>query len=264
MTDISRRKPGYNLMVKLHEVQSPHEPSALGKFFGYSALNPESVSWWRGIEGEQAVGRKLDELKTEGYTVLHSVPIGKNESDIDHVVISPSGVVYTINTKHHKGKKVTAYQRGINVGGQNQPYYRNSKYEAGRVRTLFKTKLGVDVEVVPVLVFLGADLTIKGEPDVTVLTYHQLITWMQSQESDSHTSGIDGVDSVKTSDFWSSKTNGFEPDKEEVYVWYDRFIDQQLAAIKVRALWILGGFLAFLGAGVTMTWIATVFFQLTN
>lgn len=260
MTDISRRKPGYNLMVKLHEIQSPHEPSALGRFFGYSALNPEAVSWWRGIQGEQKVGEELDQLITEGYIVLHSVPIGKNESDIDHVVISPAGMVYTINTKHHNGQRVTAYERGINVNGQNQPYYRNSKYEAGRVGNLFRTKLGVNVKVQPVLVFFRADLRVKGTPEVVVLDSYELTSWIKSQEPVYGVSKVN-LEVVASSDFWTSKTVTFEPDREEVYEWYEKFKENQIAAVQVRALWVVLGVVGIVGFFIGM---ASIFTLLSN
>jgi hypothetical protein len=35
---------------------------------------------------------------------MHAVPVGARGTDIDHVLVGPTGVI-TINTKHHRGKK---------------------------------------------------------------------------------------------------------------------------------------------------------------
>jgi len=69
-----------------------------------SPLDEERAAWYRGALGEAAVGRLLEKLP-EGWTVLHAVPVGKGDSDIDHVVIGPGGV-FTINIKNHAGHKV--------------------------------------------------------------------------------------------------------------------------------------------------------------
>jgi hypothetical protein len=45
----------------------------------------------------RAVAKGLPKLD-EAWRVLHSVPVGSRDSDIDHVVIGPGGV-YTINAK---------------------------------------------------------------------------------------------------------------------------------------------------------------------
>ena len=46
------------------------------------------------------------------WTVLHSVPVGRGKSDIDHIAIGPPGV-FTINTKFSPGKDVWVAGRGM-------------------------------------------------------------------------------------------------------------------------------------------------------
>lgn len=57
-------------------------------------------SWRIGAVGEGRVGAELERLVRRGFRVLHSVPVGQRDSDIDHVVVGPPGV-FTVNTKWH-------------------------------------------------------------------------------------------------------------------------------------------------------------------
>ena len=95
----------------------------------------EAEGWYRGVLGERRVAAILDQLSVaqpqSPWTVLHSVPVGRGESDIDHVVIGPPGV-FTINTKFSPGKDVWVAGRGMYVGGAKQHYVVNALYEARR------------------------------------------------------------------------------------------------------------------------------------
>ena len=75
-------------------------------------------------------------------------PVGKGDSDIDHVVIGPGGV-FTINTKNHSGQKVWVAGRIFLVNGQKQPHLRNAGHEAQRASRLLSAAAGFRVDVVP-------------------------------------------------------------------------------------------------------------------
>ncbi len=138
--------------------------SAFGRFFGHSPLSEESVSWYLGALGEIAVGQVLATLPAE-WTSFHALPIGKKGADIDHIVIGPGGV-FTINTKHHAGKRVWVGGRTIMVSGQKQPYVRNSEYEAGRVTKLLRERMPLLPAAQPVLALVSPQtLTIKTKPE---------------------------------------------------------------------------------------------------
>ena len=102
--------------------------------------------------------------------MLHSVPVGSDDSDIDHVLIGPPGV-YTINTKHHAGKSVWVAGNALQINGQTyQPYIRNTVHEARRAQRLLSQESGLTVEVTGVIVFVGAGkLTVKERTDATML-----------------------------------------------------------------------------------------------
>ncbi|HAM24174.1 MAG TPA: NERD domain-containing protein [Actinobacteria bacterium] len=125
-------------------------------------------AWRVGANGEETVGKKLEELAVEGWRVLHSVPVGNKGSDIDHMLMGPAGV-FTLNTKMHPGGKVWVGERSIRVNGHPVPYLRNSRFEGERASRLLTEAVGWPVFVTPVLVFLTGslipDVTIKQEPE---------------------------------------------------------------------------------------------------
>ena len=89
-----------------------------------------SAAWRVGAEGEEEVARRLGRL-SEGWRVLHSIPVGEKGSDIDHVVIGPPGV-FTLNTKNHIRSNVWVTETTFMVNGQKREYFRNSRHEAKR------------------------------------------------------------------------------------------------------------------------------------
>ncbi|MCM6764570.1 NERD domain-containing protein, partial [Rathayibacter sp. ZW T2_19] len=100
------RVPGEALMQALREAMAPEQPQTLAaRLFGASPIPTSARSWYTGLLGELAVADQLRTLP-EGWLVLHSVPVGDRGSDIDHVLVSPSGRVLTMNTKHSPGGRV--------------------------------------------------------------------------------------------------------------------------------------------------------------
>jgi hypothetical protein len=125
-------------------------------------------NWRVGADGEETVGARLEKLRKHGWHVLHAVPVGERDSDIDHVVIGHGGV-YTLNTKNHKGKSVRVGRHAVWVDGHQQPYLRNSRFEADRASRLLSQACGFAVIARAALVFLTGtlipDVTIKQQPD---------------------------------------------------------------------------------------------------
>jgi len=80
---------------------------ALSLFFVFLFLS--SPAWRllasiRGYLGENRVSRELESLP-EGYSILNDLRLtaGKNPAQIDHVVVSPSGI-WCVETKSHLGR----------------------------------------------------------------------------------------------------------------------------------------------------------------
>jgi hypothetical protein len=135
-------------------------------------VKSDERAWRKGAEGEETVGARINRLTKDGWFVLHSIPVGNNGSDIDHVVIGEGGV-FTINTKNHPGKKIWVSPRQIRVNGIVEPYLRNSCFEGKRASRLLSAEVGWDVPVKPILVFLTGsfipNVVIKKMPDDVII-----------------------------------------------------------------------------------------------
>lgn len=152
--DLRSRLPAQSLMERTLELhpQSFYAPSG------------DALPWYTGALGEIAVAGILGWLGPE-WTVLHSVPVGRDESDIDHVVIGPAGV-FTINTKSHVGKDVWIGGYGLLVSGQKTHYITNAIHEGARAEKLLTAVCGLTVPVTPVLVLINpGKRTVKTAPE---------------------------------------------------------------------------------------------------
>lgn len=79
------------------------------------------------------VAAELDRLRDEDarWQVVHSIPIGDNDADIDHLVVGPGGV-FTLNSKNHARMNVCVGGNTYMVNGTRQPYIRNTRHEVKR------------------------------------------------------------------------------------------------------------------------------------
>lgn len=177
---LADRPAGQAVIAETLRVQDERPPrSRWARFVGTDPLSDRSRPWFRGAEGEMAVGQILGRLGPE-WTVLHAVPVGAGTSDIDHVVIGPAGV-FTLNTKNHTGKAAWLGARAILVGGHRQHYLSHSRHEAARAAKRLSAAVGEPVPVTPVLVLIAPkSLTVKQRPvDVAVVTDRQVLRWLQ-------------------------------------------------------------------------------------
>lgn len=209
-TSLSSRPPGYSVILECLANQQRATPrSRLGRVLGFRPVHPEYSSWFIGALGEMRVGRLLAKLGQE-WLVLHSVPVGDESRDIDHVAIGPAGV-FTINTKHHRGADVWVSPKSLLVSGQKYNHLLASRFEARDASDRFKRALGVDIPVHPLLVVVGArKLTIKQKPDdVTVLTELQLLRWLKRQKTVLDEAAVAQVKQLASSvRFWHSTSDG--------------------------------------------------------
>jgi len=163
----------------LRQQQAMPPRSGFARFWGYSPLAADSVAWYLGAQGEIEVGRILSRLPPE-WRVFHALPIGKAGADIDHLVIGPGGI-FTINTKHHRGKKIWVAERSFMVNGQKQPHLRNSKFEATRVTKMLRERMPLLPPAQAVIALVSpASITIRKKPDeVHVTDSNDLRRWLQ-------------------------------------------------------------------------------------
>jgi hypothetical protein len=171
-------------------------------------VKSDERAWRIGALGEESVGKQLAKLGDD-WKVLHAVPIGDRGSDIDHVVIGPTGV-YTINTKHHPSAKIWVGGDTFLVNGQRQPYVRNSRFEASRAAKLLTRAIGSPVEVMGLIALVNvAEVTIKRQPTdgtVYVLQRIKLRSWLNAQSVRMSNAEVDALYSVaRRPGTWCSK-----------------------------------------------------------
>lgn len=168
-TDLTQRVPGHSLIDEL--LRQWDRGTIRVDDTGTVVIDDEVRGWYLGVLGERRVALELLRLGPE-WTVLHSVPVGRGDSDIDHVIIGPGGV-FTINTKHSPGKDVWYAGLNLMVGGIRQPYLRNAVFEARQARAKLSAAAGSPVAVTGILAFVDpskiASRAPAGEGDVPIL-----------------------------------------------------------------------------------------------
>lgn len=175
MAYLGDRAPGHALLKQLQHVveTAPAAPPLCGTG---SWLPLEAHSQHQGILGELAVAQLFDTLPPGG-TVLDSVPLGDIGSDIDHVAISPSRQVITINIKYHQGASVWVGERAVMVNGHGQTYIQDVRFESSRAAEKPSAAVGVSISVRPFLSIVGArSLSVRQQPEgATVTTLTDLV-----------------------------------------------------------------------------------------
>lgn len=177
--NLRARGPAFAVMAECLARQAMATPRGrLARALGRSPLHPDARSWYSGALGEIVVAHALAQLGEE-WTVLHAVPVGSGNSDIDHVILGPGGI-YTINTKNHSGKKIWIGGSTFLVNGYKQEYMRNSAHEAERASRLLSIVTGRPVIVTPLIVVVNpASITTgRKRPRVTVLSSNTLKRWL--------------------------------------------------------------------------------------
>lgn len=124
----------------------------------WSLTRPSAAerAWRKGAEGEETVGRRLESLRAEGVHVTHDVPIPGSRANIDHLVVSPHGVV-TIETKAYRGRlAVRRMGRELWIDGRNRSHLLDQALHQADVVRRVLSGVGLDhVPVTPVLCFVG-------------------------------------------------------------------------------------------------------------
>jgi len=202
--DLAHNRPG--AAPRVHAVALRREAPVrtfVERLFG---VRTEERRWRIGADGEEAVADELAGLDHR-WRVLHSVPVGKGDSDIDHVVIGPPGV-FTVNTKHHPTAAVWVRGTGFTVNGRPVHYVRHSQHEARRATKLLAAAGVHPGPVVGVIAIVGASrgLTIHAQPDgVHVTARRDLRSWLERQPARLHGAQVHALyQAARRSTTWST------------------------------------------------------------
>jgi hypothetical protein len=191
--DLAQNRPGATLREKSIGIKRSHP--VLVFILRLLGAHSDERAWRRGAEGEEEVAYQLRKLG-DGWRVIHSVPVGTGDTDIDHVVIGPAGV-FTLNTKNHLGGRVSVNAKAIDVNGTYQPYIAKSRAEGKRATKLISAACGYYVAVRPLVVIMASDLRIKGTPqDVTVVGRKRISKWLAGQTPTLTKDSVDAIYAV--------------------------------------------------------------------
>lgn len=176
--DLAGNTPGAAVRAKRDELNA--EAPIMNLVWRLLKVKSDERAWRVGAKGEERVGKDLSRLGPR-WRRLHSVPVGRRGSDIDHVVIGPPGVV-TLNTKRRPDATAWVCERIVIVNGHRTDYLRNSRHEAQRSERLLSSACGRAVAVRSAIVFVDlADFTVKQMPaDIHVTTREGLTSWLRS------------------------------------------------------------------------------------
>ena len=178
--DLALRRPGHALRALAVDARAEAPVRTfLAQLMG---VHTQERAWRLGAAGEVLVAAQLAKLiaRDPRWHCLHSVPVGTNDADIDHLVIGPGGV-FTLNAKNHPDARIWVAGDTVMVNGVRAPYVRNSRHEARRASRLLSAACGFPVTAMGVVVPVNArDLTIKKAPvDVEVMNRRRLRRWLR-------------------------------------------------------------------------------------
>lgn len=69
-----------------------------------TARGHQANQWGAGAVGEQRTAARLKPLVREGWTVLHDRALPTGRANVDHLLVSPSGVVIVLDSKKWSGR----------------------------------------------------------------------------------------------------------------------------------------------------------------
>lgn len=86
------------------EAQTIEAHPRLGKLILALSEEPQTIRSWKiGAIGEQELGNALEQLRLEGFGVLHDRRIPGTKANIDHIVVVPAGV-FIVDAKRYAGR----------------------------------------------------------------------------------------------------------------------------------------------------------------
>lgn len=232
------RVPAQALLEQVLLRQSAARPrTRLERLLGRDPVVPEARPWYAGATGERSVAARLAALPA-GWTVLHSLPVGRSGADIDHLVVGPGGV-FTVTTKDHVDASVWVAGRAVLISGSSTPVVQRAEAEARRVDRLLATVLVDPPAVHPVVAVVGARHVTVRRPQrlVTVLRAENLRRFLRARPERLTPTEVAAVVAVlEDPATWQPAVEA----GPELLLAFSRLTRQVRAAARVRAGWAAG------------------------
>ncbi|QGQ18550.1 NERD domain-containing protein [Cellulomonas sp. JZ18] len=146
------------------------------------ALDEAGLDAWLGTdrprdERGSPVGVRLDRLAEAGWQTVHDVPLGRQGTVVEHLLIGPGGI-FTVSERRHPGSRVRVEARTMRVDERPVAYLRDARLEAARVQGLLQSAGCAGITVRAVLVVDGeleCDPTSPPQ-DALVVARHEVPT----------------------------------------------------------------------------------------
>ncbi|MDQ2624626.1 MAG: NERD domain-containing protein [Actinomycetota bacterium] len=147
------------LPITLPDVPRPPRPS-------------EAVQDGEHVPADIPVGERLDRLRSDGWAVLHDVPLSRQGDVVQHLLVGPGGI-YAITVHVHLGSDVQVDRRSLYVNHRTVPYLRDARLQAHRLERVLGAASSSFVSVRAVVVVhtgaLAAPRVTKMPDDALVL-----------------------------------------------------------------------------------------------
>lgn len=128
--------------------------------------------------GAHAIVGILDGFSSD-WTTVHGQLVGRRSHLIDHIVVGPPGVFCL--TSGVTSSHVVVNERGCLIDGRPLDQFLTARRDAAAVAARLRIATNLDAVVTPVVVMVGARLTIERQPEgLTVVTDEALALWFRS------------------------------------------------------------------------------------
>jgi hypothetical protein len=161
----------YERRKNKREIRVREAHPRIGGFLLAISDDPQSTkAWATGAVGEMVLGRRLDGIVDESTFVLHDRRIPPTKANIDHIVVSASGV-FVIDAKKYSGRPSLQIEGGflrprvekLMVGSRDQTRLVGGvKAQVGKVSAALEAANLGEVPVAGMLCFVEADWPLIG------------------------------------------------------------------------------------------------------
>lgn len=252
------RVPAQALLEQVLLLQAAARPrTRVERLVGRDPVEPDARPRYTGAIGERAVAARLATLPP-GWSVLHSLPVGRDGADIDHLVVGPGGVL-TITTMHHVDASLWVAGRTVLVAGSSRAIVQKAEAEARRVDRIVAGVLADPPAVLPVVAIVGAKrITVRRAPrSVTVLRAEHLRRFLRALPARL------GPDEVLALSAAFEDPATWQPAVEagpELLLAFSRLTGEVRRAARIRAAWALGllGLTAAGGTAIVLPGLLTL------
>lgn len=209
--DLITHAPGQFALDRATEVRerglADAGKGALGRWRPASSWE---TAWRQQARAEQLIGSRLNQLAKQGHAVLHSIELIEYATDVDHLVIGPTGV-HCIETRQFPRQTLWLDGESATIDGTPTPLLREVRRQAGLVRRQLSKTVRWEVPVSAHLVVLdgrGQCRLIMGDltQDIEVSTTQTINETIMAHPGVIGSDAVwELIDAARNPDVWSGR-----------------------------------------------------------